>query len=71
MISTFQLIDDHFDGHATSNEAHSTDAMDVDGTSVSGYSERVSNGVEDMQTESSHASVSLPLKSIILALEHV
>ena len=59
-----QLIDDHVGNSLSRSEAHSMDAMDVDGASVSGSSERVSNGMEDggsTQTESSHSSVSFSI----------
>lgn len=63
-----QLIDDHVGNSVSRGEAHSMNAMDVDGASVSGGSERVANGVEDSastQTESSHPSVSLATSTLL------
>ncbi|EXB50301.1 Heat shock 70 kDa protein 16 [Morus notabilis] len=58
-VESATLIDDHVGNSVSRGEVHSMDAMDVDGASVSGGSERVANGVEDsasIQTESSHPS---------------
>lgn len=65
-VESATLLDDHVGNSNSRGEAHSSDAMDVDGASVSGSSERLANGVEDgtsTHTKASHASANATKKN--------
>ncbi|KAL5548354.1 hypothetical protein UlMin_003585 [Ulmus minor] len=54
-VESAVLIEDHIVSSVAMGETHLIDPMDTEGESASGSSERVPNGDEDRQSESSHA----------------